>query len=59
MSNLEIYLSTLTGLSSVSLMLTRTAKLVKWLVRQVTSVLLELFLSTLSPFVDQPPGWLL
>ena len=36
-------------------MLTRTAKLVRWVVRQVTTVLLELFLSRFNPSVDQPP----
>ena len=40
-------------------MLTRTAKLVRWVVRQVADVLLERLASKVNPSVDQPPTWLL
>ena len=50
--NIYIY-SILTGFWS--LMLIRTAKLVRCLVRQVITVLLDWFLSTVNPSVDQPP----
>ena len=47
----------LTGLSSW--MLTRTAKLVRCVVIQVTDILLDWLSSTVNPSVDQPPIWLL
>ena len=42
-----------------SRMLTSTAKLVRCVARHVMDVLLELFLSTVTPSIDQPPNSLL
>ena len=52
-----ILLCSLTDLSSW--VLTRTAKLVRCVVTQVTDILLDWLLATVNPSVDQPPIWLL